>query len=162
MDQKFGAAPEAEEPVEEDQGDQVNETAEGREVEVSLQEWKIVPKTMKFESGETVTFVVTNDGEDRHNFRVFGYMDEPEPPTAQALESGESTRVTLTFDEGGSFKYICAVPGHEALGMKGTLTVGEGGGGGGGGDGVPGFDAAVGVLAVLAGVVLFAATRRRK
>jgi uncharacterized cupredoxin-like copper-binding protein len=31
---------------------------------------------------------------------------------------------TITFDEAGGLDYICHLPGHEAYGMVGTLTVG--------------------------------------
>ena len=30
---------------------------------------------------------------------------------------------TITFDEPGTLQYICHLPGHEAYGMVGTLTV---------------------------------------
>jgi len=29
----------------------------------------------------------------------------------------------VTIDKAGDYTYYCAIPGHEAAGMKGTLTV---------------------------------------
>jgi uncharacterized cupredoxin-like copper-binding protein len=40
--------------------------------------------------------------------------------TVPALATVETT---ITFDEPGTFDYICHLPGHEAYGMVGTLTV---------------------------------------
>ena len=37
--------------------------------------------------------------------------------------SVETVRTTITFDEPGRLAYICHLPGHEAYGMVGVLTV---------------------------------------
>jgi len=34
-----------------------------------------------------------------------------------------SVETTLTFAQAGTLQYICHLPGHEAYGMVGTLTV---------------------------------------
>jgi uncharacterized cupredoxin-like copper-binding protein len=34
-----------------------------------------------------------------------------------------TVRTTITFHEPGSQQYICHLPGHEAYGMVGTLTI---------------------------------------
>ena len=36
----------------------------------------------------------------------------------------ETVETTITFDEPGALTYICHLPGHEAYGMVGTLTIG--------------------------------------
>jgi uncharacterized cupredoxin-like copper-binding protein len=33
------------------------------------------------------------------------------------------TRTSVTFDEPGTIRFICHLPGHEAYGMVGTITI---------------------------------------
>lgn len=155
MDQTFGAAPAAEEPVDQgDGGGNMTDDEGGRDVEITLSDFDIVPGKFDAEAGETITFVITNDGPNPHNFQVKGLMDR----ASDTIGEGESTAVTVTIpDDGGTFTYICAIAGHEALGMKGTLDAG----GEAEKDG-PGFDVAIGALAVLGGVALMAFRGRRK
>jgi uncharacterized cupredoxin-like copper-binding protein len=44
-------------------------------------------------------------------------------PNEISLAPLETRRTTLIFDEPGSQLYICHLPGHEAYGMVGTLTI---------------------------------------
>ena len=44
-------------------------------------------------------------------------------PNEISLKPLETVRTTLVFDDPGSLLYICHLPGHEAYGMVGTLTV---------------------------------------
>jgi uncharacterized cupredoxin-like copper-binding protein len=39
------------------------------------------------------------------------------------LKPLETIQTTIIFDEPGSLQYICHLPGHEAYGMVGTLTI---------------------------------------
>lgn len=71
-------------------------------------------------SGSTFAFEVMSSGPTPHNFnirddsgRVAGSMD---------LSTGESDTVTASLAP-GTYTFYCAFPGHESLGMKGTLTV---------------------------------------
>lgn len=66
----------------------------------------------------------------------------------------------FTADREGRFKFICAVPGHEALGMKGSLTVGEAAAGKD--KNQPGFELSLGVIAVVATAAFICATRGEK
>jgi uncharacterized cupredoxin-like copper-binding protein len=63
----------------------------------------------------TVTFAVKNAGKMAHNFRINGKQ-------TRLIQPGKTARLTVAFKK-GSYHYICAVPGHAALGMKGVLTV---------------------------------------
>ena len=94
------------------------------------------PATVTIDAGDTVTWV--NNGNAPHDATGNGWRTE-------LLLSGESGSVT--FDEAGSYDYICSI--HPE--MTGTVVVaaagGSGGGGGGGSDGgggvpMPGTDTA--------------------
>jgi uncharacterized cupredoxin-like copper-binding protein len=43
-------------------------------------------------------------------------------PVKIAGVGGQTTSGTFTIDTPGTYTFICAVPGHESGGMKGTLT----------------------------------------
>lgn len=82
------------------------------------------------------------------------------------------TKYSRTFNEAGTFAYVCTV--HEALGMKGTVTVTAAGGGGGGSAGGGGSQALpltgpedsilplAGLLLALVGAVVFVRTLRSR
>ena len=39
------------------------------------------------------------------------------------LQHGQSATLRVTFLRKGAYPYICTVPGHVALGMKGVFTI---------------------------------------
>ena len=65
-----------------------------------------------------VRFTVVNRGSVAHDFAIAGRR-------TPLLKPGSSAVLTVTFARGGPFAYRCTVPGHAALGMKGTVTVGK-------------------------------------
>src|SRR5262245_12773057 len=65
-----------------------------------------------------VRFTVVNRGSVPHDFAIAGRR-------TPVLEPGRSAVLTVTFTHAGTVAYRCSVPGHAALGMKGTLTVGK-------------------------------------
>jgi FtsP/CotA-like multicopper oxidase with cupredoxin domain len=90
-------------------------------VEVSLTEFAIRPAAI---SGAR-SLIVTNDGAMAHDLVVVG-TDVATP----VLQPGESYTLDLAGLAPGTYTMICTIAGHEASGMTGTLTVGEGGTGG--------------------------------
>jgi uncharacterized cupredoxin-like copper-binding protein len=62
-----------------------------------------------------VTFKITNKGQQPHDFKI-------DNKTSSMLQPGKSTTLKVTLKK-GSFPYLCTVPGHAALGMKGTFKV---------------------------------------
>jgi uncharacterized cupredoxin-like copper-binding protein len=62
------------------------------------------------------TFKVTNKGTIDHNFKIAGKK-------TVSIKPGKATTLKVTFLKAGKFQYLCAVKGHAAAGMKGTLTV---------------------------------------
>ncbi len=120
-----------------------------RTVEIAaLDELRFEPSTIEVGVGETVRFVVTNDGAAPHDFLIgdehaqeqheeemqagMTHGDEMEGeegehaegfPEAFLLEPGDTKDVEVTFDQTGSFLFGCHQPGHYAAGMVGTITV---------------------------------------
>lgn len=71
----------------------------------------------------SVSLAVTNDGPTVHNVAIRDDAGAALGTTAD-LREGESE--TLTVDlPAGSYILFCSLPGHESLGIKGTLTVSE-------------------------------------
>jgi uncharacterized cupredoxin-like copper-binding protein len=70
-------------------------------------------------SAGTVNFVIENTGAMQHDFAI--QVDDVEQKSAM-LQPGESTTLSVALSP-GTYSYRCTVPGHEALGMKGTFVV---------------------------------------
>lgn len=67
-----------------------------------------------------VTLKLTNDSPVPHNIAVKG--GEVDSPPSDTIQGGDSAELTVELPA-GSFEFYCEVPGHEAAGMKGTITV---------------------------------------
>lgn len=87
---------------------------------IHVRDFTLDPGTVSI-AGSTVTLAVTNDGPTVHNVKIrdasgavlFGTQD---------LREGQSE--TISGDVApGSYVLFCSLPGHESLGIKGTLTV---------------------------------------
>jgi plastocyanin len=83
------------------------------------------PSELRFSKSEleapagSVTLVMENPSALEHNIAVRGEgVDEQ----GEVVGQGEESRVTVEL-EPGEYEFYCSVPGHEAGGMKGTLTV---------------------------------------
>ena len=48
-------------------------------------------------------------------------------PNEVSIPAGATITTTVTFNQPGDYLYICHLPGHEAYGMVGTVTVTPGG-----------------------------------
>ena len=84
--------------------------------------------------GVPVTFVLINEDPIDHEWligdaafhdahRTGTHAAHDQVPTEVTVPALETASTTITFDEAGTFLYICHLPGHEAHGMVGTLTV---------------------------------------
>jgi uncharacterized cupredoxin-like copper-binding protein len=77
----------------------------------------------------TITFKVTNKGKAQHNFKLCTVASKNAAKNAcvgkvtKTLNPGQSATLTVVKKK-GSYEYLCAVPGHAKLGMKGLLGVG--------------------------------------
>lgn len=79
-----------------------------------------VQKSLTARAGKVV-FTFTNGSPLPHNLTFETAGTEKEAGATKTITSG-STSVTITLAP-GKYNYYCSVPGHEAAGMKGTLTV---------------------------------------
>jgi uncharacterized cupredoxin-like copper-binding protein len=86
---------------------------------MSEKEFSITPATAKAHTGKIDVFI-NNDGTIVHNFAV--NVDGKEVKSAD-VKPGQKIQFSVTIEKAGDYTYYCAVPGHEAAGMKGTLTV---------------------------------------
>jgi uncharacterized cupredoxin-like copper-binding protein len=64
----------------------------------------------------TVIFTVKNKGKILHDFKIGGKK-------TKLIKPGKSAVLKVKMNRKGKFTYICTVPGHARLGMKGTFGV---------------------------------------
>ena len=84
------------------------------QVEVTLSEFAITPAQTTVPAGSQL--VVTNDGAVEHNLRIDG-------TATPMLPSGDTAVLDLAGLAPGTYTVICEVPGHEAAGMRTSLTI---------------------------------------
>jgi uncharacterized cupredoxin-like copper-binding protein len=82
-------------------------------VKVTAKEFKFVLSTKTARHG-TVIFKVVNKGKLKHDFKIAGKK-------TPLLKPGKSASLTVTLAKGKTYTYICTVPGHAQLGMKGKF-----------------------------------------
>ena len=98
---------------------------------------RFTPDVLTVKRGETVRFVVKNDGKAMHEMVIgtmaelkshgelmkkFTNMEHDEPYMAH-VEPGKSGVITWTFTKAGEFHFGCLVPGHFDAGMIGRIVV---------------------------------------
>lgn len=95
---------------------------------------KFEPSLVRVPAGAQVTVTLVNDDPIGHEW-IVGPADlhathrvGTEPyhegrPNEVSLPPYSTRATTLTFDQPGSYAFICHLPGHEAYGMVGTLQV---------------------------------------
>jgi len=93
-------------------------TGGSNDIAVMLKDYAIALDKSTVSAG-MVTFTVKNNGPSPHTFHV---MVGGEERGIGPLDPGKTTTLTLDLPV-GSYSYRCRVPGHDLLGMKGTLTV---------------------------------------
>ena len=62
----------------------------------------------------TVVFHVVNKGPSQHDFKIAGKK-------TPLLKKGKKATLKVILKKGKKYAYICSVPGHAQLGMKGTF-----------------------------------------
>jgi uncharacterized cupredoxin-like copper-binding protein len=92
------------------------------------------PSTVLVRVGVPVTFTIRNDDPIDHEWivgdaavqqkhRVGTEVVHDTLPTEQMIPAGETRVTTITFAQAGTLQYICHLPGHEAYGMAGLVTI---------------------------------------
>jgi FtsP/CotA-like multicopper oxidase with cupredoxin domain/plastocyanin len=90
-------------------------------VEVTLTDFAIEPGDVAVAAGAPVTLHVINEGPSPHTFGVT--VGDQTYETA-LLEAGAMEDLALPALEAGTYDSLCTVPGHDQLGMVGTVTAG--------------------------------------
>jgi uncharacterized cupredoxin-like copper-binding protein len=83
-------------------------------VRVTAKEYKFVLSRKTAPHGK-VTFKVTNKGKLKHDFKIAGKK------TVMLKPGKTAAPLTVTLVKGKTYTYICTVPGHAQLGMKGKF-----------------------------------------
>ena len=89
---------------------------------VSMTEFKFSPSDISVSAGKVVFFVV-NDGNGTSHDLVIRDGTGKTIAKSELVSSGDSTVLTVDNIAAGTYTIFCDQPGHEASGMKGTLTV---------------------------------------
>lgn len=112
--------------------------AAARTIEVRMTDaMRFVPDRIQVREGETVRFVVRNEGRMLHELVIgtpqaleehaslmlkFPGMEHDEPHMAH-VAPGKTGRIVWTFNRPGEFRFACLIAGHYQAGMVGTLQV---------------------------------------
>lgn len=105
---------ESSEPVE---NTSVNSSSDVREITVTGGNYYFEPSNIDVEAGETVRFVFENAG-GTHDMRIPEFN-----AGTNVISGGESESFTVTFEEEGSYEFLCSVGNHAEQGMTGTIQV---------------------------------------
>ena len=98
---------------------------------------RFTPDAITIKQGETVRFVVSNQGKQLHEMVIgtqkalgahavlmvkFPTMEHNEPYMAH-ISSGKSQDLIWTFNRAGEFEFACLIAGHYQAGMVGKISV---------------------------------------
>jgi uncharacterized cupredoxin-like copper-binding protein len=99
---------------------------------------RFTPDFAQVKVGDTVRFVIHNDGKVMHEFVIgtqkdnqahaelmkkFPNMEHDEPYMAH-VAPGKTAEIVWTFNRPGEFEFACLIAGHYEAGMKGKIRVG--------------------------------------
>ena len=110
-------------------------TAEPRTVTITIHHSAFDPTRLTVPADVPITFVLVNEDPIDHEWligdeafheahRTGTHASHDTVPTEVTVPALETVETTITFHEPGTLTYICHLPGHEAYGMVGTLTIG--------------------------------------
>lgn len=100
---------------------------------------RFTPSDIKVKQGETVRFIVKNNGQVKHELSLgtqkellehlevmkkFPDMEHDEPSKV-TLEPGKQGEIIWQFTKAGTVHFACLMPGHYESGMKGAIKVGK-------------------------------------
>lgn len=90
-------------------------------IKVTMTEYSFTPSTINVSNGKVVFWVV-NSGTISHDM-IIRDSSNSKMAGSELISAGDSFVFTVNSIAAGSYTFICDQPGHEASGMKGTLTV---------------------------------------
>jgi uncharacterized cupredoxin-like copper-binding protein len=105
-----------------------------RTIEIDIRYSHFEPSMLTVPAGVPIRFVLINGDPIDHEWIVGDeavharHRTGTEPahgarPTEQSVGAGHRIETIVTFAQPGVLTYVCHLPGHEAYGMVGTLTV---------------------------------------
>ncbi len=108
--------------------------AAAERITITIAYTSFAPKLISISAGVPVTFVLVNTDPIDHEWivgdaavhaahRTGTEMVHDARPTEVSVPALTTVETTVTFDTPGLYPYICHLPGHEAYGMTGLLTV---------------------------------------
>jgi glucose/arabinose dehydrogenase len=92
-------------------------TARTFTISVDARDYAFALSRRSVPAGSTVRFVVRNRGTAVHDFVV------TQKKRTRVLRPRQRQTITVTFPRRGTFRFLCSVPGHARLGMKGAIGV---------------------------------------
>ncbi len=109
-------------------------SSEPETVTITIHYSAFEPADLSVPRGVPVTFILVNEdpidhewllGDEgfHHAHRSGTHASHGGVPTEVTVPALETVTTTITFDEAGRLDYVCHLPGHEAYGMVGTLSV---------------------------------------
>lgn len=96
---------------------------DARSVEIATVEYAFVAKeSITISAGETIEFIVTNEGEIDHELEVLTDASRRLGKT-ERIAPGDSDTLVVTFEEAGVYTVICDIDDHRSLGQEAEFTV---------------------------------------
>jgi plastocyanin len=86
-------------------------------ITVVAREFSFAPSMIRLRPGETINIALENQGHMFHTFTV------PELDFDLRAQSGDTIAGALTAEREGTYEFICAVPEHAEMGMRGRIIV---------------------------------------
>ena len=87
-----------------------------------MTEFKFDPSTLSVPAGKVVFYLVNAGNGTSHNMIIRDSTGK-HVGGSELISAGDSVVFTVDNIAAGSYTFYCDQPGHEASGMKGTLTV---------------------------------------
>src|SRR5579859_7843202 len=87
---------------------------------VGTDDFRLNPATITVKAGQPLEVTFQNGGEILHDFTAQQGLARPVVITE---DGGKSGTATVTYAKPGTYKFFCSQPGHDQLGMHGTVTV---------------------------------------
>lgn len=103
-------------------------------VAIGIHYSRFSPSTVTVPVGQPITFILRNEDPIDHEWIVGDaalhdrHRTGTEPyhasrPTEVSIDALQSRTTVVTFVKPGTYTFVCHLPGHEAYGMTGTVTV---------------------------------------
>lgn len=91
-------------------------------IKVTMTEFKFDPASMSAPAGKVVFYLVNGGNGTAHNL-IIRDSSGKRVAGSELVSAGDSVVFTVDSIAAGTYTYYCDQAGHEASGMKGTLTV---------------------------------------